>query len=85
MRREVGGGFGTGDTYTPVADSCQCMAKPLRYCKLISLQLNKLITKFYWPRKTFTEIGKMFQKTKNKQLCNPEHIIDPSEHQYSRG
>ena len=27
----------------------------------------------------------MFQKTKNKQLCNPEHIIDPSEHQYSRG
>ena len=27
MRREVGGGFGTGDTHTPVADSCQCMAK----------------------------------------------------------
>ena len=28
MEREVGGGFRTGDTGTPVADSCQCMAKP---------------------------------------------------------
>ena len=27
MGREVGGGFGMGDTSTPVADSCQCMAK----------------------------------------------------------
>ena len=27
MGREVGGGFGMGDTHTPVADSCQCMAK----------------------------------------------------------
>ena len=61
-----GGGRGVqdGDTCTPMADSCQCMAKPLQYCKIISLQLNKLIKRFYWPRKTFTEIGKMFQKTK---------------------
>ena len=27
MGREVGGGFGMGNTCTPVADSCQCMAK----------------------------------------------------------
>ena len=27
MGREVGGGFGMGDTSTPLADSCQCMAK----------------------------------------------------------
>ena len=27
MGREVGEGFGMGDTCTPVADSCQCMAK----------------------------------------------------------
>ena len=27
MGREVGGGFGMGDTCTPVADSCQSMAK----------------------------------------------------------
>ena len=40
-----GGGFGMGDTCTPVADSCQCMAKkikkkPLQYCKVISLKLK---------------------------------------------
>jgi len=28
MGREVGGGSGWGDTCTPVADSCQYMAKP---------------------------------------------------------
>ena len=27
MRREVGGGFRMGDTCTPMADSCECMAK----------------------------------------------------------
>ena len=29
-----------GDTCTPMADSCQCMAKPLQHCKVISLQLK---------------------------------------------
>ena len=37
---EVGGGFRMGNTCTPVVDSCQCMAKPLQYCKVISLQLK---------------------------------------------
>jgi len=27
IRREVGGGFRMGNTCTPMADSCQCMAK----------------------------------------------------------
>jgi len=27
MRREVRGEFSMGNKYTPVADSCQCMAK----------------------------------------------------------
>ena len=27
MEREVGGGFRMGDTCTPMAESCQCMAK----------------------------------------------------------
>ena len=40
MGREVGGGFRMGNTCTPVADSCQCMAKPIQYCKVISLQLK---------------------------------------------
>ena len=39
--REVGAGFRMGDTCTPMADSCQCMAKPLQYCKVISVQLEK--------------------------------------------
>ena len=40
MGREVGRGFRMGNTGTPMADSCQCMAKPIQYCKVISLQLN---------------------------------------------
>ena len=34
------GGFRMGNTCTPTADSSQCMAKPLQYCKVISLQLK---------------------------------------------
>ena len=33
-------GVQDGDTCTPMADSCQCMAKPSHYCKIISLQLK---------------------------------------------
>ena len=40
MGREVGSGFRMGNTCTPVADSCQCMANPMQYCKVISLQLK---------------------------------------------
>ena len=32
--REVGGGFRMGNMCTPVVDSCQCMAKPIQYCKV---------------------------------------------------
>ena len=31
---EVGGGFRIGSLYTPMVDSCQCMAKPIQYCKV---------------------------------------------------
>ena len=33
MGWEVGGGFTIGNSCTPMADSCQCMAKPIQYCK----------------------------------------------------
>ena len=33
-REEVGGGFMFGIACTPVMDSCQCMAKPIQYCKV---------------------------------------------------
>ena len=38
MGREVGRGFRMGNTRTPMADSCQCMAKPIQYCKV---KINK--------------------------------------------
>ena len=41
MRWEVGGGFRIRSSYTPVADSCQCMAKPIQYCK-VKLSKNKI-------------------------------------------
>ena len=31
---EVGGGFRMGNTCTPVADSCWCVAEPIQYCKV---------------------------------------------------
>ena len=34
MGREVGGGFMFGNACTPVVNSCQCMAKPIQYCKV---------------------------------------------------
>ena len=34
MGREVAGGFRMGNTCTPMADSRQCMAKPIQYCKV---------------------------------------------------
>ena len=34
MGWEVGGGFMIGNSCTPVADLCQCMAKPIQYCKV---------------------------------------------------
>ena len=37
---EVGWGLRMGNTCIPVAVACQCMAKPLQYCKVISLQLK---------------------------------------------
>ena len=42
VEREVGGGFRMGNTRIPIVDSSQCIAKPIQYCKVISLQLIKI-------------------------------------------
>ena len=42
MEREAGGGIRMGNTCKSMADSCQCMAKTTKYCKVISLQLIKI-------------------------------------------
>ena len=43
-----GGGRGIrmGNTCAPMAESCECRAKPLQYCKVISLQLK--LKKIYY-------------------------------------
>ena len=38
MGKEMGGGFRMGNTCTPVVDSCQCMAKPIQYCKVAKVR-----------------------------------------------
>ena len=38
QRDDMGGGFRIGNSCTPAADSCQCMAKPIQYCKV---KINK--------------------------------------------
>ena len=52
MGREVGAGFRMGNTGTPVADSCWCMAKPIQYCKVKNnnnkLKNKKQIKIFYY-------------------------------------
>ena len=40
--REVGGGFRM-NTCTPMADSRQCMAKPIQYCKVKNNNLKKFL------------------------------------------
>ena len=37
-----GRGFRMGNTCTPMADSCWCMAKPIQYCKVIKINTFKL-------------------------------------------
>ena len=55
VEREVGGGIGMENTCKSMADSFQCMTKPLQYCKVISLQLIKINEKnkehYYGQRK----------------------------------
>ena len=51
-------GFRIGNSCTPMADSCQCMAKPIQYCKVkfkkkiltiknFKKQLFEVLIKFY--------------------------------------
>ena len=45
MGGEVGGGFRIGNSCTPMADSCQCMAKPIQYCEVKKKNNKKKETK----------------------------------------
>ena len=51
-------GLRMGNTCTPMADSCDYMAKPPQYCKIISLQLKlKKKKKEYWSGLPFPSPG----------------------------
>ena len=47
MGWEVGGGFRIGNSCTPVVDSCQCMAKPIQYCKVKKIKFKNIKKKFF--------------------------------------
>ena len=46
MGREVGGGFRVGNSCTPVVDSCQCMAKPIQYCKVKKKKKKRMLNPY---------------------------------------
>ena len=60
MGREVGGGFRMGNTCTPMADSCQCMAKPIQYCK--EIKINKFIFRKENKKEKETHLENLFMR-----------------------
>ena len=74
MGREVREEFRMGNTCTPMADSWQCMAKPLQYYKLISLQLKWInlyfkkdtMSSYLWGEQLFGGLGKKYWNQDNK-------------------
>ena len=79
-----------GNTCTPMADSCQCMAKPLQYCKVISLQLKyinlkKLKAKIQGEKKNRGVFNKplpylMFGKVHSRTSMKAQASINPMGH-----
>ena len=62
------------NTCTHMADSCQCMAKPLQYCKVISLlslhgkQMGKHWLTLFWGGSKITEDGDCSHELKRHLL-----------------
>ena len=69
MEKEVGGGIGMRNTCKSMADSCQCMAKTIQYCKVISLQLIKINEKK--KRQCFIPQLILGDKSKHRFFLNP--------------
>ena len=57
MGMEVGGGFRMVNTGIPMADSSQCMAKPIQYCKVKKKKLLRKLPQGWlvWIRASFRE------------------------------
>ena len=67
MGWEVGAGFRIGNSCTPMADSCQCMAKQIQYCK-VKYSKNKNLKK----EKKKKRVGEFNPKNKNQQRNPPD-------------
>ena len=78
--REVGVGFRMGSTCTPMVDSCWCMAKPIQYCKVISLQLKWINLYFKKRKKTFLR-RKMWFFSSFQQVLVPSLTISQSHYE----
>ena len=70
MGREVRGGFRIGNTCTPMADSCWCMAKPIQYCKVINPQKKK-INKYIKKKKN--SVHCQLSVSERHQLCETQN------------
>ena len=70
MGREVGVGF-------RMAGSCQCMVKPLQYCKVISLQLKSINLKNLKKKEKnkyhiLTHICETYKNGRGDSLCKAD-------------
>ena len=77
----MGEGLRMGNTCTPVADSCQCMAKPIQYCKVISFQLKlkKKNKSKKIPLKCYTEGKRKNEKVRRgEKRCQAGGWHEPS-------
>ena len=69
MGTEVGGGFMFGNACTLVVDSCQCMAKPIQYCKA-KLSNNKIFLKNKIKKEKKRKDGRLNNlKVNDNEIC----------------
>ena len=71
MGREVGGGFRIGNTCTPMADSCWCMAKPIQYYKVKKIKINLKNRCLLLGRKVMTNLDSIF---KSRDITLPTKV-----------
>ena len=73
MEREAGSGIRMGNTCKSMADSCQCMAKITKICKVISFQLIK-VNGLFLARKVMTNLDSIL---KNRDVTLPTnfHVV----------
>ena len=72
MGREMGVGFRMGDMSTPMVDSCWCVAKPIQYCKVISLQL-KYINLYFLKKEPLLEFLVVMYGCESWTIKKSEH------------